>query len=146
MCIGLGSASSISMISTLKCGKLPQAINSVRRILPLLPVGKASGILSGTMFKGTVCVCRCVHMFVFMQPHVRQSLRSFAGHTHMARQSATFLFWVKMLRLHHVSLMMSARAQTFRTSWAESQIKEHIFLTVGFRNTCSRNTKNRGND
>lgn len=100
------------------------------------------------MFKGTVCVCRCVHVFVFMQLHVRryQSLRSFAGRTHMAQQSATFLFWVKMLHLRHVSLMMSARAQTIHTLWAESQIKEHIFLTVEFRNTCSRNAKNRGND
>lgn len=148
MCIGLGGASSISMISTLKCGKLPQAINSVRRILPLMPVGKASGILSGTMFRGTVCVCRCVHVFVFMQLHARryQSLRSFAGRTHMARKSATFLFWVKMLHLRHESLMMSGRAQTIHTLWAESQIKEHIFLTVEFRNTCSGNAENRGND
>lgn len=52
------------MISTLKCGKLPQAINAVRRILPLLPVGKASGILSGTMFKG-VCVQMCSRVCVY---------------------------------------------------------------------------------
>lgn len=129
LCISVWSAGSIRMISMLECWKQLQAIDSVCLTLGLLPVGKASGIPTGVILKGAVCLC--AQVYIFMQPRVYYNQHLSLFHClYTARLSAGFFVFWKMPCYHNLSLMrLFGEAWVINTPQIARYISACLFLS-----------------